>query len=154
VTFVVLGRPNSIDRLAASIPRSAARSACRPGFDNAPPVTIWIETRPEVGEGFNPLASLLKQFELIYVVEDEHDLVGSRAIRASREKLCGHDRQGRIKSKTRAIVFFAGALPCAVGSDEWDFFRFGAENAPEAESLIRGKMYQFGQVLYRSVSRD
>ena len=50
------------------------------GFDNAPPVAISIETRPEVGEGFAPIASLFKQFELIYLVGDEHDLVGSRAI--------------------------------------------------------------------------
>jgi Domain of unknown function (DUF4105) len=48
-------------------------------FDNAPPLCISIETRPEVGEGFNPVASLFKQFELIYVVGDEHDLVGVRA---------------------------------------------------------------------------
>jgi hypothetical protein len=47
-------------------------------FDNAPPLSISIETRPEVGEGFNPLASLFKQFELIYVVGDERDLVGVR----------------------------------------------------------------------------
>jgi hypothetical protein len=32
-------------------------------FDNAPPLTISIETRPEVGEGFAPVASLFKQFE-------------------------------------------------------------------------------------------
>jgi Domain of unknown function (DUF4105) len=50
------------------------------GFDNAPPIAISIETRPEVGEGFDPIASLFKQFELIYLVGDEHDLVGSRAI--------------------------------------------------------------------------
>jgi Domain of unknown function (DUF4105) len=37
-------------------------------FDNAPPLSISIETRPEVGEGFAPIASLFKQFELIYVV--------------------------------------------------------------------------------------
>lgn len=47
-------------------------------FDNAPPVSISIETRPEVGESFDPLASLFKQFELIYVVGDERDIVGSR----------------------------------------------------------------------------
>jgi hypothetical protein len=47
-------------------------------FNNAPPLSISIETRPEVGEGFNPLASLFKQFELIYVVGDERDLVGLR----------------------------------------------------------------------------
>jgi hypothetical protein len=48
-------------------------------FDNAPPLSISIETRPELGEGFDPVASLFKQFELIYVVGDERDLVGVRA---------------------------------------------------------------------------
>jgi hypothetical protein len=48
-------------------------------FDNAPPLSISIETRPEVGESFAPIASLFKQFELIYVVGDERDLVGVRA---------------------------------------------------------------------------
>ena len=47
-------------------------------FDNAPPLSISIETRPEVGEGFDPIASLFKQFELIYVVGDEPDIVGVR----------------------------------------------------------------------------
>jgi len=47
-------------------------------FDNALPLCISIETRPEVGEGFNPIASLFKQFELIYVVGDERDIVGVR----------------------------------------------------------------------------
>ena len=47
-------------------------------FDNAPPLSISIETRPEVGKGFAPIASLFKQFELIYVVGDERDLVGVR----------------------------------------------------------------------------
>ena len=47
-------------------------------FDNALPLCISIETRPEVGEGFDPIASLFKQFELIYVVGDERDIVGVR----------------------------------------------------------------------------
>ena len=47
-------------------------------FDNAPPISISIETRPEIGEGFDPLPSLFKQFELIYVVGDERDLVRVR----------------------------------------------------------------------------
>ena len=47
-------------------------------FDNASPLSISIETRPEVGEGFSPIASLFKQFELIYVVGEERDLVGVR----------------------------------------------------------------------------
>jgi hypothetical protein len=47
-------------------------------FDNAPLLSISIETRPEVGEGFDPLASLFKQFELIYVVGNERDIVRVR----------------------------------------------------------------------------
>jgi hypothetical protein len=47
-------------------------------FDNAPPLAISIETRPEVGESFDPLASMFKQFELIYLVGAERDLVGVR----------------------------------------------------------------------------
>jgi hypothetical protein len=47
-------------------------------FDNALPVCISIETRPEVGEGFATIASMFKQFELIYVVGDERDLIRSR----------------------------------------------------------------------------
>ena len=47
-------------------------------FDNAPPLNISIETRPEVHEGFDPLASLFKQYELIYVVGEERDIVGVR----------------------------------------------------------------------------
>ncbi|HLH15943.1 MAG TPA: DUF4105 domain-containing protein [Bryobacteraceae bacterium] len=47
-------------------------------FDNAPPVCVSIETRPQVGQSFAPIASLFKQFELIYVVGNERDLVRVR----------------------------------------------------------------------------
>ena len=46
--------------------------------DGTPPVCISIETRPEIGEGFDPLASMFKQFELIYIVGDERDIVRVR----------------------------------------------------------------------------
>src|SRR5262249_55022517 len=46
--------------------------------DDPPPLSISIETRPEVGEGFSPIASMFKQFELIYVVGDERDLARVR----------------------------------------------------------------------------
>lgn len=48
-------------------------------FDNAKPVCISIEARFEDHEGFNPLASLFRQFELIYVVGDERDIVRVRS---------------------------------------------------------------------------
>ena len=47
--------------------------------DGTPRLCISIEARPEVGEAFAPLQSMFKQFEMVYVVGDERDLVGSRA---------------------------------------------------------------------------
>lgn len=47
-------------------------------FEDAPPVSISIETRPQVGQGYDPLASLFRHFELIYVVGDERDIVRVR----------------------------------------------------------------------------
>jgi hypothetical protein len=47
-------------------------------FDNTSPLCISIETRPEVGKGFAPIASFFKQFELIYIVGEERDLVRVR----------------------------------------------------------------------------
>lgn len=46
--------------------------------DGSSPVCISIEARPEVGEQFAAVASMFKQFELIYVVGDERDLVRVR----------------------------------------------------------------------------
>jgi Domain of unknown function (DUF4105) len=42
-------------------------------------VAISVEIRKEKGESFSPLAGLLRQYELIYVVGDERDLIGLRA---------------------------------------------------------------------------
>jgi hypothetical protein len=61
-------------------------------FEDAPPLSVSIETRPEVGEGFEPVASLFKQFELIYVVGDEEDLVGLRASHRGEEVFLYHTR--------------------------------------------------------------
>ncbi|HEX3473014.1 MAG TPA: DUF4105 domain-containing protein [Silvibacterium sp.] len=47
-------------------------------FDNAPPLCMSIEARPVKGDGFSPIPSMFKQFELIYVVGDEQDVVGVR----------------------------------------------------------------------------
>lgn len=48
-------------------------------FDNAPPVSISIEARPEADEKFSATGAMFKKFELIYVVGDERDLVRVRS---------------------------------------------------------------------------
>ena len=47
-------------------------------FDNAPPVCISIEARRRLGDRYRAVASCFKQFELIYVIGDERDIVGVR----------------------------------------------------------------------------
>jgi hypothetical protein len=47
--------------------------------DGTPPLCISIESRPEVGDAFSPIPSMFKPLELVYVVGDERDVVGSRA---------------------------------------------------------------------------
>lgn len=47
-------------------------------FEEGNPLAISIEIRPETGETFHPLAGLFKQYEIIYVVGDERDLIRLR----------------------------------------------------------------------------
>jgi len=68
------------------------------GFSDSQFVSISVEARREPGETYGPVTGLLKQFELIYVIGDERDLIGQRAafgkspvflypIRAPRERI-------------------------------------------------------------------
>ena len=56
--------------------------------DGTPPLCISIEARPEVGEEFVPLQSMFKQFELVYVVGDERDVVRVRTDHRDEEVYC------------------------------------------------------------------
>lgn len=49
------------------------------GFTDSQYVAISVEARREPGETYGPLAGLFRQFELMYVIGDERDLIGSRA---------------------------------------------------------------------------
>lgn len=49
------------------------------GFGNGEHIAISVEIRKEKGESFSPVGGLLRQYELIYVIGDEHDLIGLRA---------------------------------------------------------------------------
>jgi len=48
------------------------------GFDGRDFVTFSIETRKEEGEGYSTLKGFFKQYELIYIVGDERDLIRVR----------------------------------------------------------------------------
>jgi hypothetical protein len=47
-------------------------------FENSPPVCFSIETRKEEGEAYSALAGFFRQYELIYIIADERDVVRVR----------------------------------------------------------------------------
>jgi hypothetical protein len=48
------------------------------GFEDRDFVAISVEIRKEAGESFSPIRGLLRQFEIMYVIGDERDLVKLR----------------------------------------------------------------------------
>src|SRR5262249_24842512 len=47
-------------------------------FDSGPPLAISIETRKKVGQEYSAIEGFFKQYELIYVVADERDVIRLR----------------------------------------------------------------------------
>jgi hypothetical protein len=47
-------------------------------FEDAPPLCFSIETRKETGESYSAIGGLYRQYELIYVVADERDVIRVR----------------------------------------------------------------------------
>ena len=74
-------------------------------FDNAPPISISIETRPEVGEGYSPIASMFKQYELIYIVGDERDLIRLRTNYRDEEVFLYHLRISHEAARRLFLVY-------------------------------------------------
>ena len=60
--------------------RGPAHSFVTFGFADSQFVSISVEARRERGEEYGPLTGLFKRFELVYVIGDERDLIGQRAI--------------------------------------------------------------------------
>lgn len=87
-------------------------------FDNAPPVSISIETRPTVGKGFDPLASMFKQFELIYVIGDEHDVVGLRTNHRDEETFLYHV-QASPEAARRLFLVYIERINELADKPEW-----------------------------------
>jgi hypothetical protein len=50
------------------------------GFDDSTFVSISIEARRTKGERYSPLGGLFRKYELIYVVGEERDVIGRRAV--------------------------------------------------------------------------
>lgn len=48
-------------------------------FQDSPPIAVSVETRKEKGENYSALGGLYRQYELIYVVADERDVIRLRS---------------------------------------------------------------------------
>ena len=56
-------------------------------FRDAPPIAFSIETRKEKGENYSALGGLYRQYELVYVVADERDVIRVRTNRRKGEQV-------------------------------------------------------------------
>src|SRR5262249_14704804 len=89
--------------------------------DGTPPVCVSIEARPEVGERVNALASLFKQFELIYVVGDERDIVRVRTDHRGEEVFLYRIRATPERAR-RLFRIYLGRINELASRPEWDHF--------------------------------
>jgi hypothetical protein len=60
--------------------RGPAHSFLSFGFSDGAFVSVSVEARRERGEAYSPLKGLLRRYELMYVIGDERDLIGLRAV--------------------------------------------------------------------------
>ncbi|HEY5141243.1 MAG TPA: DUF4105 domain-containing protein, partial [Methylococcales bacterium] len=71
-----------------------------------------------IGEGFAPIASMFKQFELIYVVGDEHDLVGLR-VNHRDEEVFLYRLQISPESARQLFLIYLERINKLAGQPEW-----------------------------------
>ena len=60
-------------------PREIAHTMLSFGFAGGDFLAVSVETRKEMGETYDPLRSFFKQFELIYILGDERDVLALRS---------------------------------------------------------------------------
>lgn len=60
--------------------RGPAHSFVSFGFSDSQFVSISVEARRERGEEYGPIKGMFRRYELMYVVGDERDLIGQRAV--------------------------------------------------------------------------
>jgi hypothetical protein len=60
--------------------RGPAHSFLSFGFADSTFVTVSVEARREVGQAYSPFKGLLRRYELMYVIGEERDVIGLRAV--------------------------------------------------------------------------
>ena len=75
-----LERLTSLDYIVVPFPESPAiaHTMLSFGFDDEDYLDVSVETRKEKGEGYGTLAGVMNQYEIVYVLGDERDLIQLR----------------------------------------------------------------------------
>jgi len=87
-------------------------------FEDAPPISISIETRKERGEAYSAVLGFFRQFELYYVVGDERDLIGVRASHRSEKVRLYHLKQSAADARA-LLLDYLGAVNQIAEEADW-----------------------------------
>lgn len=74
------------------------------GFANGQYVCFSIETRKEKGEEYSALKGFFRQYELTYVIADEHDLVRLRTNYRQGEEVCLYRLQATLEQERKLFL--------------------------------------------------
>jgi hypothetical protein len=81
------------------------------GFEGKDYVTISIETRKEKGESYSTIAGFFRQYELVYVVADERDVIGVRTTyRNPQEDVYIYRVGGPLKNARRVFLDYVKTI--------------------------------------------
>jgi Domain of unknown function (DUF4105) len=77
-------------------------------FADAPPLAFSVETRREVGESYSALRGFFRQYELIYIVADERDVLRARTnYRSGEEVYLYRTRATPEQARTRFMEYLS-----------------------------------------------
>ncbi len=88
-------------------------------FADAPPVCFSIETRKETGERYSALGGLYRQYELIYIVADERDVLRVRTNFRSGEDVYLYRLVGSPERARERFLDYLAALNQLYAQPRW-----------------------------------
>jgi len=81
------------------------------GFAGRDHLAVSIETRKERGESYSTLAGFFRQYELVYIVADERDVIGVRTTyREPREDVYVYRVRGPLANARRVFLDYVKAM--------------------------------------------
>ena len=81
-------------------------------FADAPPLCFSIETRRKVGQAYSTIGGLYRQFELIYIVADERDVIRVRTNYRNEDIYLYHTTVSPVQARERFLSTFIRSTLC------------------------------------------